>query len=80
MNWNRIMKVGCVGFLLAGVPAIIQVVLHWRDVNYWAQYQHFTPFFLLMGVAVTCGVFFLVAAWPQVKPTYRRWLGFKDAQ
>jgi hypothetical protein len=79
MKWDRIMKVACGGFFLAGGPAFIQGWLHWRDVNYWAQLQHLTPWLLLMSVAMTCGVFFLVAAWPQAWPTYRRWLGLKEA-
>jgi hypothetical protein len=71
MKWDRIMITGTIGLWLALIGA------------YVIDPGHFTLRMVLMAVALTCGVFFMVAAWPQIDPIYRRWmrqcLGIKDA-
>jgi hypothetical protein len=76
MKWDRVMKVACVGFLLGAIGAyVVQPLLHWND---WTHLGDVMLWLVQTTVAFTCAVFWMVAAWPQVRPTFRRWLGFGE--
>jgi hypothetical protein len=75
MKFDRITITAMVGFYLAGGGAFVQGLLHWRDASYWGQLQHLMLWLILMAVALTCGVFFMISVWPYAWPTYRRWIG-----
>jgi hypothetical protein len=62
MKFDRIMKTAVIGFWLAAVGAC--GVLPWLHLTDWTHPGHLALWLVLMAVAVTCGVFFLVAAWP----------------
>jgi hypothetical protein len=73
---DRITLTSVVGFVGASLgTVVVQRVLHWND---WSNLGHLMVWLILSTVWIVCGIFFLVQTWPQVRPTFRRWLGLEE--